>query len=252
MRTRCAASIAVLLSVGLGLLLLPGSAQTSPEAYRTFRPDGPGPHPSVAFVPGCGGFASSMAPRHYERVAEQFRARGYVVIFVDPFGRRSVKGCTDPGVTVWDAAKDLVSAAAWLKSQPFVDQARITAVGWGWGGTAVLTDLADYAEEQLVFSRAIAYYPNCQRVRPWKVRLPVLILLGGDDDMVRAAPCHEVAKQSAAPAMVKIVVYPGAQNSFDMSELPAKSKTGFGTVGYHPQAAAAAWEEVQRFLRVAR
>jgi dienelactone hydrolase len=175
------------------------------------------------------------------------------VIFVDPFGRRGVKSCADPGVTAWDAAKDLVSAVAWLKSQPFVDRARITAVGWSWGGDAALTALADYTEEQLVFSRTIAYYPYCTRVAPWKARLPVLLLVGGDDDIARTALCQEAAKQSAAPRMVKIVVYPGAQHAFDMSELPpAKMKGALGTLGYHPQAAAAAWEEVQRFLQAAR
>ena len=32
-------------------------AQTPDSGYRVFRPDGAGPHPAVAFVSGCSGFA---------------------------------------------------------------------------------------------------------------------------------------------------------------------------------------------------
>ena len=52
--------------------------------------------------------------------------------------------------------------------------------------------------------------------------------------------------------LVKIVVYPGARHAFDVAELPAKTRYGFGTIGYNSQAAAAARDEVQRFLRPAR
>jgi hypothetical protein len=44
-------------------------------------------------------------------------------------------------------------------------------------------------------------------------------------------------------------VYPGARHVFEVSELPAKMRYRFGTIGYDPQAGAAAWEEVQGFPR---
>ncbi len=56
----------------------------------------------------------------------------------------------------------------------------------------------------------------------------------------------------AAPAAVKIVVYPGALHGFDVLELPAKMRYRFGTIGYHPQAAAAARREIEQFLRAGR
>jgi hypothetical protein len=37
-----------------------------------------------------------------------------------------------------------------------------------------------------------------------------------------------------------------------MSELPPRTFYEFGTIGYHPQAAAAAWEEIDKFLQIAR
>jgi len=244
--------VALGIAACIALILMSGSyvvAQTADGGYKTFRPDGPGPHPAVVFLPGCSGFAPSFAPKHYERVAEQFRGKGYVVAFADYIGRRGLKSCMD--VTHSEIAKDLIAAAVWLKSQPSIDPARITALGWSYGGGAVLRALSDYNAEQLVFSRAIVYYPYCT-VSSWKTKVPVLMLLAGEDNVDPNTPCQEAAKKSAIPDAVKIVVYPGAYHAFDMSELPAKMQYAFGTIGYHPQAAAAAWEEIERFLQSAR
>jgi dienelactone hydrolase len=128
-----------------------------------------------------------------------------------------------------------------------VDHSRITAVGWSYGGRAVLMALAAPA-----FSRAIVYYPDCRGLEPWKTTLPVLMLLGGDDDMTPATLCQEVATKVASPAVVRVVVYPGARHAFDVPDLPSRMQYGFATIGSHPQAAASARNEVERFLRAAR
>jgi dienelactone hydrolase len=232
------------------LLLVSSSVAQSPDGgYRAFRPDGPGPHPAVAFLSGCSGFAPSFAPKVYERVAEQFRAQGLMVVFVDYLGRRGLQSCARAPITHSDAARDLMSATTWLRSQPAVDQARIAAIGWSYGGGAILVALAEQTEEKLGFSRAVVYYPDCRSVKPWKAATPVLMLLAGDDDVAPGKPCQAAAKKSAAPDSVKIVVYPGAHHGFDVSELPPKTQYPFGTIGHHPQAASAAWEEIQQFLK---
>jgi dienelactone hydrolase len=247
--------IALSIARGIGLMLLAVSsslAQTADGGYRTFQPDGPGPHPAIIFVSGCSGFTPSVAPRAYERVAEQLRAQGYMVVFADYLGRRGLTSCAGAPVTHADAAKDVVAAAAWLKSQPSVNQARITVLGWSYGGGATLVSLSEYPAAQLAFSRAIVYYPDCRTVRPWTIRLPVLMLLAGEDDVAPGKRCQQAVQRSAGSEAVKIVVYPGAQHGFDVSELPPKMKYPAGTLGYHPQAAAAAWAEVQRFLQPAQ
>jgi len=233
----------------LVLALAPQSFAQLPEAkYRIFRPDGPGTRPAVAFLSGCDGFTPPNAPARYEHRAEQLRAQGYVVIFVDYLGRRAMKSC-GPTVSHDAAAQDLVGATAWLKAQPGVDPARITAMGWSYGGRAVLTALANQPPAALGFSRAVVYYPDCRALRPWKPALPILMLLGGDDDMTPPQLCQDAVKQVTAPASVKVVVYPGALHGFDVSELPAKMRNGFATMGYHPEAAAASTKEVEQFLR---
>jgi dienelactone hydrolase len=218
--------------------------------YRTFQPDGTGPHPAVVFAPGCSGFAPSLAPKSYERAAERLRAQGYMVLFADYFGRRGLKNCITSRISVGDAGKDIVAAATWLKSQPSVDPARISAMGWSFGGRAVLAALAEHSQEQLSFSRVVVYYPDCMRMQPWKTTTPVLMLLAGADDVAPGDLCEEVVKNNASPKAVKIVLYSGAQHGFDVSELPPKMTDRFGTIGYDPKAAAAAQQEIERFLKV--
>jgi dienelactone hydrolase len=107
---------------GIGLMLLFVSsslAQTADGGYRTFRTDGPGPHPAIVFVSGCSGFTPAVAPGAYERVAAQLRAHGYLVIFADYLGRRGLTSCAGAPITHADAAKDIVAAAAWLKLTPY-------------------------------------------------------------------------------------------------------------------------------------
>jgi dienelactone hydrolase len=70
--------------------------------------------------------------------------------------------------------------------------------------------------------------------------------------MTPARLCQEAVKRVAAPAAVKIVVYPGALHGFDVPDLPTKIRYGFGTIGYHPKAAAAARREIEQFLGAGR
>ena len=243
----------ILAILAIGAVVLGGNdlARAQTLEYRTFQPHGAGPHPGVVFASGCSGFAPSVAPKAYERAAEQLRAQGYLVLFADYLGRRGLTSCVSGRISLSEAGKDVVAAATWLKSQPFVDPARISALGWSYGGGAVLTALAEHRQDQLSFSRAIVYYPVCRGIRPWKNATPVLMLLAGADDVAPGDACEELVKSSATPNAVKIVLYSGAQHAFDVSELPAKMTYRFGTIGYDPQAAAAAQQEIEKFLKPA-
>jgi dienelactone hydrolase len=250
MRARGVGSI---FGAAMALLLLsapPAFAQAPGSPYRTFRPDGPGPHPAVVFAAGCEGFAPAMAPTVYERRAEHLRARGHFVVFVDSLGRRGLKTCA-VGITHAEVARDLAAAAASLRSEPTVDPSRISAMGWSYGGRAVLMALAAPGGAP-AFSRAVVFYPDCRGLDPWRAALPVLMLLGGDDDMTPTALCQEVARKVADPAALKVVVYPGARHAFDVPGLPPKMPYGFASIGYDPRAAASAQNEVDQFLRAPR
>src|SRR4030095_1355415 len=96
------------------------------------------------------------------------------------------------------------------------------------------------------------FYPDCRALDVGKLPVPLLMLLGGDDDMTRAAPCQEAATRAGASTPAKLVTYPGALHAFDVAELPQRMKYGFATIGHDPAAAAAARDEVARFLQTAR
>jgi len=228
----------------------PGVAQGAGDEYRVSRPDSPGPHPAVVLVPGCSGFKPAFAPAAYERPAEQLRAQGFVVVWADYLGRRNLTNCAGGGVTQEEAGRDAVAAASWVKSQPDVDPKRITAIGWSWGGGSLLAALGDRGVNDLVLARAILYFPYCQATGPRYHQIPVLVLRGGSDTVASPQLCEPVLRGASGEAGVKIVVYPGAFHAFDASELPPKVEYQFGTVGYDPKAAAAAWREVLRFLEV--
>jgi dienelactone hydrolase len=238
----------LLILAGAALVLgLSSAARAEKDDYRIFRPDGLGPHPAIVFASGCSGFAPPMAPKAYERTAEQLRAEGFVVVFADYLGRRGLDTCVSGRINRSDAGKDIVAAASWLRSQSFVDPARVSVMGWAFGGGAILAALADHSQDRLGFSRAVAYYPACWALRPWNNPTPVLMLLAGADDGGEA--CEEVVRNSSPRTMVKIVLYSGAYPGFDVSELPPKMTYRFGTLGHDPRAAASARQEIERFLK---
>jgi len=234
--------------LGTGLLAMGAPAGADTSTYRMFRPDGPGPHPAVVFVSGCSGFAPAIAPQSYERAAEHLRQQGYVVAFADYLGRRGLQNCNTSRINRSEVGKDVIAAAHWLRTQPFVDPARISTIGWSFGGGGVLMALSEHSQEQLGFSRAVLYYPACGLLPSWKSTVPVLMLLGGADEVSPGDACEELVKTSATPKAVKIVIYSGALHAFDVSELPAETTYPFGKIGYNPRAAAAAQHELERFL----
>ena len=193
--------VAIGVAVCIALVLISTShvvAQTVEGGYKIFRPSGSGPHPAVIFLGGCSGYTPYFAPKHYEQVAEKFRAKGYLVVFADYLARLGKPNCM--GVDALDAAGVLLEAAAWLKSQSSIDQAQITAIGWFFGGGAVLAAVNKFNTEQLIFSRAIVYYPACGGLwGDWKPKVPVLMLLGGADRITPIAACRRLHRKSLIP-----------------------------------------------------
>lgn len=225
-------------------------AQAVDGGYRVFRPAGDGPHPAVIFLPGCVGFAPDFAPKNAERQTEDLRGRGFVVVWADYLGRRNLTTCL--GISKAEIGRDAVAAASWLRAQPYIDANRITAMGWTTGGGAVLQALADHSANNLGFTRAIVYYPNCIALGPWSNPIPVLVLQAASDNVAPNDRCNIAFKNPSLKGSLKVVIYPGAHHGFDIPDLPPKQDYGFGTMGYHPEAAAAAREEVLRFLEASK
>lgn len=220
--------------------------------YRLQRPDGPGPFSAVMMVSGCSGFTPDIAPTSYTRVADRLKQQGFVVIFVDYLGARRLARCTDRGqvlVNHDEIGQEILASATYLRTLPFVKATDITVIGWSWGGAGVIEALREMKPGEPPVRAAVAYYPPCERSRPWKVAVPVLLLLGALDDVAPPGPCQALAKKLPAGTSVTVKLYPDARHGFDAEELPAQMARGSGTLGHNAAAAAAAWEEVQKLIK---
>jgi dienelactone hydrolase len=240
----------VLLTGTAGDPRLSSSQGRAESPYRIVEPPGAGPHPALLFVSGCSGFAPHEAPNHYSRTADEFVARGFVVIFVDYLrarGREVCGGMIRPD----DVAGDILAAAEYARAHPFIRASEISVIGWSMGGGGVLEAIARLrAGTPAPFRAAVAYYPECYGIgTPWHVRIPLLLLLAGQDEVSSTPACHRLVERLGARLPIEVRVYPEARHAFDVPQLPPLlRRSRGGPIGHDPQAAAAARDEVTRFL----
>jgi dienelactone hydrolase len=102
---------------------------------KLFLPDKSGRLPVVIIVPGSSGVGNS-ATEH----AEALTSADIAVLVVDPFGARSVTSTVaNQGQFSFAASSyDVLAAAKYLSMLPEIDRARIGALGYSRGGTAVI------------------------------------------------------------------------------------------------------------------
>jgi dienelactone hydrolase len=78
----------------------------------------------------------------------------------------------------------------------------------------------------------VAYYPYCNPKLDVKIDVPLLVLIGEDDNWTPASLCHELqadeALKKATP--VEMVFYPGAHHGFDRSQ-PVTEISGWSVGG---------------------
>jgi dienelactone hydrolase len=189
------------------------------------RPRGVGVSPAVVLLHGCNG--------NWRRLDERWGAKiaswGYVTLAVDSFGPRGIENTCDGGAPV-DMSLDAYRALAFLVRQPFVDPARVAALGFSQGGWLTLTSVERGAVEQSArnkFHAAVAFYPPCSAFKD-NMTVPTLIMVGALDDWTPAQECRNIiegidgygiARQKGQGVPIKLIVYPGAYHAFDAPTL---------------------------------
>jgi dienelactone hydrolase len=145
---------------------------------------------------------------------------------------------------------------AWLKTQAFVARGRIGVVGWSNGGSTVLRFVPAGAADDV--AAAIAFYPGCSSLVKrggWSSRVPLMILMGAEDDWTPAEPCRQLVAAAGGPT--RIETYPGAYHGFDSPDSKLRTRKGMafsvnGTgvvhVGTHPAARQTAIAATMKFL----
>ena len=182
------------------------------------KPDGEGPFPAVALLHGCSGTERNTPHRTVwrglNRHAALLNENGYVTLIVGSFEPRRIRdGCQTGGKYYSLQQRDAYAAFDHLASLPFVDAGRIGLVGLSLGGgTGIRVAARGYGRVSPGYGAVVAYYPYCDPI--YRFDLPLLILVGADDDWTPAFLCQTVARR--APDRVELVVYPDAHHSFDL------------------------------------
>ena len=181
------------------------------------KPDGDGPFAAVVLLHGCTGTERNTPYRTVwrglNRHAKLLNENGYVTLIVDSFGPRGiVQSCK--GEYASDQLADAYSAFDHLASLPFVDGDRIGLLGLSMGGsTALRVAAAVHGRVGTDYAAAVAYYPYCFDYL-YSFDVPVMILIGADDDWTPARLCRAIASRD--PDRVELTVYPDTYHSFDL------------------------------------
>src|SRR5580693_7614853 len=133
------------------LVSFASAGQGDPIQGYLARPGGAGPFPAVVLLPTCLGLPAERAS-----IGARIAAWGYVALFVDDFATRGLKETC--AVDFKPALPDAKGAFTYLASLPYVDPARIAAVGFSQGGD---TALKIASRGVAGFKAAAAFYPPC-------------------------------------------------------------------------------------------
>jgi dienelactone hydrolase len=238
MRLRATLAIFAVLATGSAVAATqPASQQVEIPASagaihaRLFKPEGPGPFPTVIALHGCGGLhgqSDELQPR-YRDWAEQLLKSGHAVLLPDSYGSRELgPQCRAKERRVLarrERVADIVAARQWLLQQPWVATDRVSLIGWANGASAVLwavrPQLAQKVEPD--FRSAVAFYPDCRISSGlgWSARVPTLLLIGAADDISSPSACRQMVEGARGrSALARIVVYPHAAHDFDRANVP--------------------------------
>ncbi|MCX7340872.1 MAG: dienelactone hydrolase family protein [Hyphomicrobiales bacterium] len=239
-------------------------------AAALYRPQGPGPHPAVIALHGCGGLFNSAglpSARHADW-GQRLAAKGFLVLMPDSFRSRGLGsqcGTANRSVRAGrERVADVLAAKTWLQARSEVKPNAVSLLGWSNGGSTVLAAIrkdrrpADLSPD---IARAVAFYPGCRgqaESAGFKARLPLLILMGEADDWTPAAPCKTLVEAANARGeAVAIKLYPDAFHDFDHPGRPLTQRndlafsangSGMAHAGTNPAARADALERVPAFL----
>ena len=228
----------------------PRPATLSADLYK---PAGDGPFPALVLLHGCSGIQPNTIAW-----AQWLTERGYVALVLNSFsGRGLSRLCSDSAALTGGArAPDVFAAAQHLKTLSFVDGDKLGAIGWSHGGWTVLHAARLQTLERDVHLKAlVAFYPYCGDVAVYRSPVPLLMLLGAEDNWTPSEPCRLIADEArGAGYSVVAVTYPGARHGFDSAHVRqpvtiGDARRGAGaTVAYSPSAHADAETQVRQFL----
>lgn len=191
----------------------------------------------------------------YERMrADKLAGLGYLAFAVDVYGKGiRPKTVQEAGAESTKWSQDTAGlrrrervALDFMRQHKLADSGRVAAIGYCFGGKAVLELARSGADVRGVVSfHGTLATPNAADAKHIKGK--VLVLHGAADPFVPSEQL-KVFDQEMRSARVsyKIVKYPGAVHAFTVSDA---SKWGLAGAKYDAAADRKSWEEMRRFLK---
>jgi dienelactone hydrolase len=240
---------------------------------RLYRPDGPGPHPAIVALHGCGGLftqAGAVTTKN-DDWGRRLAGQGYIVLFPDSFRSRGLGSQCVVKDRVISPQKERVADAKaglrFLQERLDVQPDAVALLGWSNGATAALWAAGIEkrpANAKPDFTAVVAISPGCRLTaqaaerREWGTRLPILVLIGDADTWTPAQPCRQLVDATRDGAVpVDVIAYPGALHDFDHPGRQQVRRTGLAytpdnsgeaMVGTDPAARADALVRVPQFF----
>lgn len=211
-------------------------------------PEGQGRRPGIIIFPEAPGIgahvirrALALARLNYVALAADPHGEG--ALFVDPVKMRAAVDAlkSDPQRLV----RRLQAGLSALSDVPQVDQTRLAAIGYCFGGWCALELARSGATLQGVgvFHGSLT---TTQQGSASRIKAKVLVCSGSRDPFV---PIDQIVAfdEEMTPAGVdwQVSLYAGVQHGFTSPEAGGNSRPGFG---YSQIADARAWAELRRFL----
>jgi dienelactone hydrolase len=179
--------------------------------------------PAVVLIHGAGGVQDARDLTY----GRQLASMGVAALSVDAFASRRDRASSfvERLIEITEAMllADVYSALHFLAARQDIDARHIALIGFSYGGMVTLyaaqAMVAErYAPDGLRFAGHAAFYAPCIARFDDKraTGAPVLMLMGGKDEIVDKRRCAEVADDlRAGGADVKAVVYPEAMHQWD-------------------------------------
>jgi dienelactone hydrolase len=179
--------------------------------------------PAVVMLHGSGGVLAAREMTY----ARQLAAMGVAALVVDAFASRRDRGTgfTDRLLNITETMMmaDAYAGLKWLAARAEIDPQRVALLGFSYGGMvsvyAAYEQVARaFAPPDLRFAGHAGYYAPC--IAQFEDRRatgrPVLILLGGEDELITPARCETAAEElRSGGSRAEVIVYPGAYHQWD-------------------------------------
>ncbi|MFW7379751.1 MAG: dienelactone hydrolase family protein [Oligoflexus sp.] len=188
--------------------------------------------------------------------ARQLAELGYAAFAIDMYGDgKSTEHPKEAGAFAQAALANLDEAeqrfqAAMnvLTELEQVDQKKIAAIGYCFGGGVVL----HMARRGLPLKGVVSFHGSLssqKRAEPGEVKAQVLVLHGEEDHMISSQSIADLAVEMtlAAPSF-EFIAYPGAAHSFTNPAADEIAKKFDMPVAYHQEADQQSWQKMQEFL----